>query len=123
MIKWLEKKRIFAVVLAVLIAAEIFLFSSISGFGLPEEGGLKVSIIYHFSVFFLLNFFLLISFNGNKSIKFRYLVAALILSFIYAVLDEIHQLFVPFRYADFGDIMIDNIGIFLSTLIYLYYKK
>ncbi|MDP3992045.1 MAG: VanZ family protein [Candidatus Pacearchaeota archaeon] len=123
MIKWLEKKRIFAVVLAVLIAAEIFFFSSISGFGLPEQGGLKVSIIYHFSFFFLLNFFLLISFNGNKGIKFRYLVAALILSVIYAVLDEIHQLFVPFRYAAFGDIMIDNIGIFLSTLIYLYYKK
>lgn len=122
MIKWFEKKRVFSVILVILIAVEIFLFSSISGTG-PITPGLKVSVIYHFSVFFLLNFFLLVSLNGNKDIKIKYLIIAFTLSIIYSVLDEIHQLFVPFRYADFGDILTNNAGIFLSTLVYLYSKK
>ena len=123
MIRWLEGRRAFSIILVILIATEIFFFSSISG-DIAAPGTIsKVSVIYHFSVFFLLNFFLLTSLNGKGEIKIKYLIIALMFSVIYSMLDEIHQLFVPFRYADLGDIFTNNAGIFLSTLVYLYSKK
>ena len=123
MINWLEKRRNFAIILTLLIAVEIFFFSSIPGIGLPSPNKLIFSIIYHFSAFFLLNFFLIISLNKGKKIKIKYIVIALVLSIIYSILDEIHQLFVPSRYPDFEDIITNNAGIFFSTLTYLYSKR
>jgi len=123
MIKWFEGNRNFSIIIFILIAVEIFFFSSISG-GIPGPGtALKISMIYHFSVFFLLNFFLLISLNGKNGVKIKYLIMASIFSVIYSLLDEIHQLFVPFRYADLGDILTNNAGIFLSILVYAYSKN
>ena len=71
MIEWLEKNRYAAIILTVLIAAEIFYFSSIPG-GVSQPGkGINISIFYHFLVFFLFSFFLLLSIIGNKKIKIR----------------------------------------------------
>ena len=122
MIKWLENNRGFSVIFVILIAAEIFFFSSISG-GPPSPASINVSIIYHFSVFFLLNFFLLTSLNKNGEIKIKYLIIASMLSIFYSVLDELHQLFVPLRHAGLGDILTNSVGILLSNLVYLYYKN
>lgn len=124
MIGWFERNRGFSIIFVILIAVEIFFFSSISGDALaPAPSISSIPIIYHFSVFFLLNFFILTSLNGNKKIKIRYLITALIFSIIYSILDEMHQLFVPFRNADLGDVLIDNIGILSSNLVYLYSKR
>jgi VanZ family protein len=124
MIDWLEKKRYVAIILTLLIALEIFYFSSISGTFYHHEGGVGfIPIIYHLVVFFLFNFFLLISIKGNKKIKISYIILALCISIIYALSDEFHQIFVPFRNASIQDILIDTIGIFLSTIFILYLNK
>jgi len=124
MIRWLEKNRGISIIFVILVAVEIFFFSSISGGALAPAPGISITpVIYHFSVFFLLNFFLLVSLNGKRNIEMRYLIIASVFSIIYSVLDEIHQLFVPFRYSDLGDVLTNNIGIFLSNLVYLYSKK
>jgi VanZ family protein len=124
MINWLEKKRCAAIILTLLIAIEIFYFSSISGTSYPHQEGIGfIPIIYHLVVFFLFNFFLLISIKGNKKIKINYLIIALGGSIIYALLDEFHQIFVPLRNASIQDILIDTIGIFLSTILVLYFNK
>ncbi len=123
MIGWLEKNRYAAIILTILLAIEIFYFSSIPG-GRPEiGGGIRISIIYHFLVFFLFNFFLLLSIKGNKKIKMGYVIIALGISIIYALSDEFHQIFVPFRNPSIQDILIDTIGIFLSTIFILYFNK
>lgn len=123
MIKWLEKKRAFSIIFFILIAAEIFFFSSISG-GPPSPGpSINVSIIYHFSVFFLLNFFLLLSLNKNGEIKIKYLIIALMFSTFYSVLDELPQLFVPLRHAGLEDILTNNVGILSSIFIYIISKS
>ena len=122
MIGWLEKKRYAAIILTLLIALEIFYFSSISGTSHQEGIGLT-PIIYHLTVFFLFNFFLLISIKGNKKIKISYLIIALSISIIYALSDEFHQIFILFRNASIQDILIDTIGIFLSTIFILYFNK
>lgn len=123
MIQWLEKKRTFAIILTILIAIEIFYFSSITGLKGPSRGGLDLSIIYHFVAFFLFNFFLLISIVGQKEIKVKQIMMVLLISIIYSVLDEVHQLFVPGRIPDLFDIFTDSAGIFSSMILYLYSKK
>jgi len=124
MISWLEKKRSFAVLLTSLIAIGIFLISSIPGGKVATNtGNLDLSIAYHLTAFFLLNFFLLVSLNGKNKIKTRYIFIVLLISIAYAILDEIHQIFVPFRYPDVRDVLVDSLGIFLATAVYFYAKR
>ena len=124
MINWLEKKRCATIILTLLIAIEIFYFSSISGTSYQVGIGLTpIPTIYHLTVFFLFNFFLLISIKGNKKIKISHIIISLGISIIYALSDEFHQIFVPFRYPSIQDILIDTIGIFLSTIFILYFNK
>lgn len=124
MISWLEKKRYAAIILTLLIALEIFYFSSISGISYPHQEGIGfIPIVYHLAVFFLFNFFLLISIKGNKKIKISYVIIALGGSIIYALSDEFHQIFIPFRNPSIQDILTDTIGIFLSTILVLYFNK
>ena len=122
MIKLLEEKRIFAIVLTILMAIEIFYFSSIIGVKV-SSGVLDLSIMYHFVAFFLLNFFLLISVIGKKEIKVKHIIVVLLISITYSILDEVHQLFVPGRVPDLFDIFTNGAGIFSSMIIYLYSKK
>lgn len=50
----------------------------------------------------------------NSSIKFKRawypMVIAIVLSVVFGIFDEIHQHFVPFRNADFLDIVADGVG-------------
>jgi uncharacterized membrane-anchored protein len=122
MINLLEKNRIISLIFTILIAAEIFFFSNKSF--APGAGGISLlPIVYHFVVFFLFSFFLLATIKGNKKLKISYLIIALILSIIYAILDEFHQSFVPGRNASMRDILTDSAGIILSLLIYFYTNK
>ena len=122
MIKFLERNREFAIIFLVLIALGIFFVSTIPGNNI-DAGGFDLSRAYHFIVFFLLNFFLLATLTGKNKIKTKHIFLSIIISIIYAVLDEIHQMFVPFRSPDIGDILIDSIGIFVSVIVYFYSKK
>lgn len=123
MIDLLRKNRGISVIITVLIAIEIFVFSSIPG-GISGTGGIiRISIIYHLVVFFLFNFFLLMSIKGNKNIKPIYIIITLIVSILYAFLDEFHQIFVPFRNPSIQDILTDTAGIFLSTILIFYFNK
>ncbi len=121
MIKLLEKNRLIAFIFTLLIAVEIFAFSSISGTSI-SAGNIWFSRIYHMAVFFLLNFFLFILMNKGRKITFMNLSFSLIISLAYAASDEIHQIFVPFRSAGIDDFLTDSIGIFFSAVLYLYYK-
>jgi len=122
MISFLENKKDFALLLTTLIVIEIFCFSAIPGIEAPKTG-LNLTTTYHFVIFFLLNFFILISVIGKKKIKIKYILFSIIISIIFAILDEIHQLFVPMRLATIKDVLIDSLGIFISTLVYTYIKS
>ena len=123
MINFLEKKKYLAIILTFLMASEIFYLSSINLSGGATKGIGFAPTIYHLTVFFLLNFFLILSVHKGEEINKRYVVITILISIIYSVLGEIHQIFVPFRDPSLKDVMINNIGIFSSTLIYLYYKQ
>lgn len=51
---------------------------------------------------------------------YKKLLIALIITLLYAVIDEIHQTFVPTREGTVRDVLIDSIGI---AIMYSYIKK
>ena len=122
MIDYLEKNKSFAIIFFTSMALEIFIVSSIPGKNLSIKG-IDPSLFYHLIVFFLFNFFLVLLITGNKKIKIKYLAFSIFFSILYAILDEIHQFFVPFRVPSITDAIVDTMGIFLSTITYINYKK
>ena len=104
------------------MAVEIFLVSSITG-SKPTTGGLNLSVLYHSIVFFLFSFFTILSIVKKNNKKMKSLILPVVISFLYAVLDEVHQLFVPLRNASILDVLVDTTGILLSVAVYLYYKR
>ncbi len=122
MIDYLEKNRKFAVLFTILIAVEIFVVSSISG-SKTVSSGPDLSTAYHLLVFFLLNFFAMLSVTKKKNKNMRYLILPTVISLLYAVLDEVHQMLVPLRSASVEDVLIDIAGILLSVAVYVYYKR
>src|SRR3989344_3330101 len=76
------------------------------------------SITYHFSAFFFLALFLLISLLKGKIDK-PLLFLGILFAVLYGVSDEIHQLFVPGRYLDIKDILTNSSGILSSVFLYL----
>lgn len=59
-------------------------------------------------------FYLSLSVSGMRR---RLLIAAALFSLLYGVSDEIHQLFVPGRYASVGDVIADAVGAFIGSLL------
>lgn len=117
-LKYLEKHRIIPLIILLLLAAEIFYFSSISSTPESPVKGINMAVIYHIIVFFLFTFFLIITIKGSSKLKPKHIIWVLIISILYAISDEIHQLFVPGRFSTIKDILIDLIGILLAILIY-----
>jgi len=122
MIFWLEKRRFISFVLTLLIAIEIFFFSTIY-FGPGQGTTFNVSVIYHFVVFFLFSFFLFATIKGNKEMKFKHILTVLIISLVYAISDEVHQSFTPGRDVSLKDILTDLAGSVIAMSIYIYTSK
>ena len=86
----------------------IFIISSIPGAYL--QGYEIKNIIGHFVEYFVLAY-LIHRVEKNNKITF-------IIAFIYGVLDEFHQLFVPGRICDIFDLFVDTLGIIFSIKVY-----
>ena len=122
MIKWLEKKRFISFLITALISIEIYYISSLE-FAAGALGNPWPARIYHVMIFFLFGTFLFILIKGKKEVNIKNFAIVLTISIIYAILDEVHQLFVPGRNASIEDILTDSIGIFSSIIIYTYISK
>lgn len=117
-------KRALFLILTILIAIEIFFFSSLTGdTDTGTQGFPLAATAYHLIVFFLLAFFLFATFNTGKRTRADYLILTLVISITYALLDEFHQMLVPLRDASIRDIIIDSTGIFLGVLTYAIINK
>lgn len=121
MISYLEKNRLFSVIFLILIASEIFIVSSIPGSDVIT-GGFDASLIYHACVFFLFGFFAILSLSNSKR-KSKAVLTAIAISMAYAILDELHQFFVPGRTPSILDAVVDFGGVMLAVLVYTYYMK
>jgi len=118
MLKALEKNQFISFSIVVLIALEIFFFSTLqSGTGGPGPS-FSLATIYHLTMFFLFTFFLTASIKGTKKLDFKYILIILGISLLYAISDEFHQIFVPGRTAVIKDVVIDFVGSFISVGFY-----
>jgi VanZ family protein len=80
----------------------------------------------HFSAFFFLGLFLLCAMMLTYSNKYSFLkilVFSAIIALLYAISDEIHQMFVPNRGPQVKDVLIDFSGSALSFFTVLTIKK
>ncbi|MDP3027351.1 MAG: VanZ family protein [Nanoarchaeota archaeon] len=115
MISWFERHNKLSGIITIFIAIVIFYISSLT-FPPGAPGFGWETIAYHFYAFLFLEAFLLISITKGKKKDLIFL--AIMIAIVYAVSDEIHQLFVPGRACSFSDILTDSAGILFATLIY-----
>ena len=80
-----------------------------------EKYSFIVRKLAHFSVYFV---FGLLSFNTMYQFKTKHKYSyAFLISFIYSISDEIHQIFIPGRAGQIRDVLIDSSGALLAILI------
>jgi len=96
---------------AITIMLFVSMLSSIPGKTLTDAGlgSEPLHISGHSIMFFLLCF---VYFKGYKDI-----IVAVLLTAIFGVVDELHQMLTPLRSASFFDIYTDSIGALLAGLI------
>jgi VanZ family protein len=120
---------------AVLFMAMIFLFSNQPGgesgtlskvildflhsIGLDFRAWFGTNAIFvirktaHFTEYFILFWLVLLAFGNFRSNRWKILVVCI----LYAASDEFHQLFIPGRVGNVGDVMIDSAGAIFGFLI------
>ena len=107
---------------AILIAILIFYFSSLPNPLPPGPPGppslVDINLILHLCEFAGLSFFAAYGYFHKFNMKY-------VISFtvVYAIMDEIHQYFVPNRYFDIFDVVIDIIGVVIGFLVFLLIKN
>ena len=80
--------------------------------------GIILRKIAHIAEYFILTILLYRAFKNTFTLKYLYLVfLPSVLSLIYAISDELHQLFVPTRNGSLEDALIDAIGIGLFVIL------
>ena len=98
-------------------AAFIFYLSGIPSLKTNLEYDFVLRKIAHVMEYFILTFLLFRAFKGFAvSNVFYFFVYPASFSFLYAVSDEIHQLFVPGRGGSAADVAIDTLGILVFYL-------
>jgi len=123
--EYLEKRKVYLVYVP-LIIYWIILFTATS---LPAANLPSVAIsdkIKHFGAFFGLSVLLSLTLiYQNKILFFKkyFLAAALVISSIYGLLDEIHQRFVPGRNSEFLDWVADSLGAAVGVFVVFYLLK
>lgn len=96
---------------AILIMTVIFVLSSISGPAIDNAGLKKASL--QISAHFILFMFLTIAFyKSTKNIPL-----SILLTILYAITDEIHQIFTLLRSPSLFDIYVDSLGSFISGFL------
>ncbi len=107
---------------AIVIAIIIFYLSSLSNPLPPGPPGppsiIDINIILHMCEYAGFSFF--VAFGYFSKFNIKYTVSFTI---IYAILDEVHQHFVPNRFFDIFDIFIDIIGVIIGFFAFIILKK
>jgi VanZ family protein len=77
----------------------------------------------HFFLYLLLGVLILNTVRNGGRTLFAASIFAILLSVVYAITDEVHQLFVPGRGAQLQDVGIDTAGAVIGVLLYILMAK
>jgi VanZ family protein len=103
--------------------AFIFYMSSRTGSSLPSLFTFQ-DIAFHAGAYAVLGWlFARALLNRSPGMEFSKIVCySVLFGLVYGVSDELHQLFVPGRQADFFDVLTDSIGAFFGGFFVLWLK-
>ncbi len=103
-----------------ILMAALFFQSSISQIPIPDIGIDWFDKILHFVVFGILGFLMArsLKYANFKQLNSNFVIWSIIICSIYGAMDEIHQLYVPGRFATVGDWVADVLGIIVFVLLY-----
>ena len=73
----------------------------------------------HFIEFFILEVFILLMISSFKIIDFKCFILSILFCLLYAISDEVHQLFVINRSASIIDVLIDYTGSFFGSIFFM----
>lgn len=77
----------------------------------------------HFTAYFVLGILLFAAFGRSRVLGIRRFIYTFVIAMLYAVSDEVHQLFVPGRSGEVRDVLIDSAGAFMGIIVYLLIVK
>lgn len=119
MISKKHKRQLVFLILAALWGMLIFYLSAqpdlTSGF--PPSYDFVLRKLAHIFVFGVLTYLIAASLERDQR---PYLLFVIITALVYALIDELHQSFIPGRYGTPRDILIDSIGVYFGVWFYKY---
>jgi VanZ family protein len=122
---YLEKRKVLLVYIP-LVLYWIILFTATTLPG-PQLPDLHISDkVEHFSAFFILAVMLNLAliYQRKSFLLFKYAaLVTIIICLFYAAIDELHQMFIPGRFADIRDWLADSTGVVLGVLILNFAKN
>lgn len=77
----------------------------------------------HLTAYFVLGSFVMIALKQSGLRHYRLIVLSLVICVLYAISDEIHQLFIPGRSGEIKDVLIDSSGATGGILFFLLVNK
>jgi len=113
----------------ILTSLVIFYLSSLANFNNPLEDLILGDKILHVFAYYFYGLTIIVALAGNfyKLTYIRIILLTLVIGIIYALFDELHQVYVPGRFPDIYDVFADIIGILISLFfgksIKLYIRK
>lgn len=125
MFEFLEKRKIWLVYVPLTIYwVMLFTATSIPVERLPSLG--LSDKINHLIAFFLLAILLYLTLIYQRKSRFLYekaAIATIIICMLYGAIDEIHQLFIPGRFAEILDWVADGSGAILGVFLVYFLKN
>ena len=104
---------------AILWAAVILVLTSIPRLSLPDINVSLEDKVAHLTVYFVLAFLTLRAIVANfPEIQAKHVKLVLLMTVSFAIFDELHQIPIPGRYGEWGDLLADVLGIVLAVLLY-----
>ncbi|AIF44544.1 VanZ family protein [Virgibacillus sp. SK37] len=73
----------------------------------------------HFFIYLILGFLVVNALRASNVLGYRSVILALLICVLYAIVDEVHQLFIPGRSGEVRDVLIDTAGASVGIGVYL----
>ena len=115
MLKGRKKYYLPAVIWAVLI----MIVSSIPDVSTSAVGFTWIDKIAHFCEYFILGFLTAYAVSGFSRKTWSIFLISVLMTAVYGVLDEFHQLFVPGRFMEGWDMVADFLGSILAVTLFV----
>ena len=77
----------------------------------------------HFFAYFMLGLLVINALKRHVSIKWKFVALSLIICILYAISDEVHQLFILGRSGEMRDVFIDSTGSATGIAVYILLSK